>query len=674
MAESPQIPNAADSPGFTWRSILIGIVMVLVIGCGAPYVTLYQVSSVLFLDYSTAGATFLLFMLVLVFNLLLGRFMPSARLSRAELSLVAVMMIVAAALPTFGLVCFLLPGIAAPHYYASSQRWAATLEPDIWERLVPVDWSAIGPERFEAVNNLFDGLPITVESPWVVIQNVPWHVWVVPLLVWGIFLAALYTVMVTTMVLVRKQWIENERLIFPIAQVPMTLARGTVSDDSPRPIWRSTALWIGIGIPAVISTLRAMPSYIEHFPTSFTPGPMRTNVEVFQGLLQFPLWLSFPMIGFAFLINRSISFSVWFFSIVSVVLIGVFRKFDIKLVENLGIYGSGPRPILGHIGAGALLVLVLVGLWVARHHLRDVLRKAFLGAPDVDDSGEIISYRTAVVLWLWGMGTMVVWMRLAGLPLHFSLMFIFLAIVVFLGLTRIVCEGGMAVAQAPLGAQHIVTSGFGAGSIGPGGMTAMAFGWTWMGITRTSVMTSAAHGLRLVQGTGNRRRRWIALAIVLAIVLAAVASIVMVLALTHRYGGLNLIGGGLMTGKPQSPYRWAWWHLHNATTPSGPGLAWTGVGVAVMAILLLGRRFFLWWPLHPIGFPLASVNTTIVLWVNVFIAWATKSTVVKYGGPQLYQRTRPFFLGLILGQFAISGVWVLIDLLAGVRENQLFVM
>jgi hypothetical protein len=43
--------------------------------------------------------------------------------------------------------------------------------------------------------------------------------------------------------------------------------------------------------------------------------------------------------------------------------------------------------------------------------------------------------------------------------------------------------------------------------------------------------------------------------------------------------------------------------------------------------------------------------------------------VFKYGGPQLYLKTRPFFLGLILGQFVTVGVWYVIDHFTGATQN-----
>ena len=50
-------------------------------------------------------------------------------------------------------------------------------------------------------------------------------------------------------------------------------------------------------------------------------------------------------------------------------------------------------------------------------------------------------------------------------------------------------------------------------------------------------------------------------------------------------------------------------------------------------------------------------------------AWLFKSVVIKYGGPLLYLRSRPFFVGLILGQFVTVGVWYGIDFLVGGSHN-----
>ena len=55
------------------------------------------------------------------------------------------------------------------------------------------------------------------------------------------------------------------------------------------------------------------------------------------------------------------------------------------------------------------------------------------------------------------------------------------------------------------------------------------------------------------------------------------------------------------------------------------------------------------WPLHPAGLAIALTNTVSIDWFGMFLAWLIKLIVLRYGGVLLYRKTRPFFIGLILG-------------------------
>lgn len=48
-----------------------------------------------------------------------------------------------------------------------------------------------------------------------------------------------------------------------------------------------------------------------------------------------------------------------------------------------------------------------------------------------------------------------------------------------------------------------------------------------------------------------------------------------------------------------------------------------------------------------------------------------KVLVLKYGSPVLHQKTRPFFLGIVLGQFVAGGLWLLIDGFTGIVGNRI---
>ena len=44
--------------------------------------------------------------------------------------------------------------------------------------------------------------------------------------------------------------------------------------------------------------------------------------------------------------------------------------------------------------------------------------------------------------------------------------------------------------------------------------------------------------------------------------------------------------------------------------------------------------------------------------------------ILRYGGPRLDLRLRPFFLGLILGALGSGGIWLVIDALTGMTGNR----
>ena len=75
-----------------------------------------------------------------------------------------------------------------------------------------------------------------------------------------------------------------------------------------------------------------------------------------------------------------------------------------------------------------------------------------------------------------------------------------------------------------------------------------------------------------------------------------------------------------------------------------------GGGVTLLLFWLTSR--FVWWPLTPIGFIVASVyHTNQFVWTNALIGWTLTTLIRRYGGLRLYRSLRPAFLGLVLGQF-----------------------
>ena len=217
-----------------------------------------------------------------------------------------------------------------------------------------------------------------------------------PLAFWLPFVLALYLAMISLMVALRKQWIENERLIFPLVQLPIAM----LQDDDARPgvlnaFFKNPLLWIGFAIPAIVQSANGLNHYFPYFPRI----SLDHSIPLFRDSIHIPIRLSFQMLGFSYFVNRDIAFGLCFFYLLNTVQQGIFNIFGVQKIDPvLGAYSTYTGSIIVHQGFGAVIALVLFGLWTARRHLRDVARKAIFGAPDIDDSGEILSYRAALLV------------------------------------------------------------------------------------------------------------------------------------------------------------------------------------------------------------------------------------------------------------------------------------
>ena len=316
-----------------------------------------------------------------------------------------------------------------------------------------------------------------------------------------------------------------------------------------------------------------------------------------------------------------------------------------------------------------MIALVIGGFWVGREHLWNVCRKALGRAPEVDDSDEVLSYRAAVLGLLGSTAVMVLWLWNLGMPLWGVAVFLFFALVIFVALTRVIAEGGVAVIYTPMVAADAAVSAVGTSAFfGPAGLVGLAFTRILGNDLLNFAMPHVANGLKLSEQIEGRRRRlfWGMLA---AILLGMAGALWMLLYLAYTHGAINL-----------RPVHFIWLPTYlgdytaaRIANPSGPHwLGWfhAGIGSTVMVLLMLARRYWGWWPLHPIGFPISSTFRWMAF--NAFLAWLFKTPILRYGGVSAYRTVRPFFLGLVLGQFTIYGVFWVVDGLTGMVGNGLF--
>ena len=84
--------------------------------------------------------------------------------------------------------------------------------------------------------------------------------WWEPVLWWTIFLSVLIWVMICLDLLLRKQWIERERLTYPIVRLPIEM---TYSDGR---LFKNKMLWAGFAIAASIELINGIHAFFPTFP------------------------------------------------------------------------------------------------------------------------------------------------------------------------------------------------------------------------------------------------------------------------------------------------------------------------------------------------------------------------------------------------------------------------
>jgi hypothetical protein len=314
-----------------------------------------------------------------------------------------------------------------------------------------------------------------------------------------------------------------------------------------------------------------------------------------------------------------------------------------------------------------MLVFTIASFYFARRHLGRALLCALGKGAKGYDAAEPSSYRTAFIVLLVGLAVMVLWLRKAGLPPGYGCIFVAVAILIFYGLSRLVAQCGVAVTIAPMIASPFMTSTFGGANMTAHGIMALNGTWVWHSDIRTSVMSSAAHAMYLAR----RRARGLFGMIMLAAAITLGTATLSTIWLGYRHGAANMHPWFFING-PRAAYEWGLQQIAAGQPPNYAGYFWTGTGAAVMSALIMAHRSFPWWPVHPVGFVICSVGWTDTLWATIFLAWAMKLLVTLAGGNRALRRARRCFLGMILGQFTVAGVWAIYDTLTGTVGHGIF--
>ncbi|BBO86605.1 hypothetical protein DSCO28_71710 [Desulfosarcina ovata subsp. sediminis] len=641
-----------------WRAVILGLLLTVLICAYTPFHNCFRHGTPLGGGHFPLAPFFILTWLVILTAGIRCLFNARTPLTGRELLCAWVLMVIGSGIAYTGLARTFFINLTAPYHFATiGNNWAAVLQP-----LLPDGWY---PADRQAITDLYNGLPGGRElGLGALMAKIPWQAWVRPLLGWAVFIFLCYGVMIGLTNLMSRQWLRNERMNLPLLRVPEMLE--TAFDQQQLwPFFKDRFLLAGLSIPVLLHLLNGLHFYfpqVPQVPTLILAGPLFPQTGLFAGFYKLKIYIYPAFIGFAFLTTKQISASFFIFYLLGCLLTGLLGLLGFAIPAAA--LGTTFGPTLSHpeemqmIGAGGIFFLFIV--WLGRRHIVDIVAQVAgrQAAPTLET--EWISLSGAFWISLGCSIGLVAWCLYFGFPLLPALFLLGAGFMLLIVATRVICQGGIAYFTLTAAPMDGIFALFGSRFFTATGVLMAAVIQKVLFVDfRETLMPSLMHGAKITQAT--RQKRTMLTGIGLVLVLSVGVSFVAMLVLCYRYG-LRELNLDWATRTTVGVYENVQTLIEQPMTPNRFVLSFAIVGAVFMLALVVAYHRFYWWPLHPIGYLTAYSSAARILWFSFFIGWACNTLCMRYGGVGLFKRARLFFIGLILGDFMMGGLWALVGI------------
>ena len=485
---------------------------------------------------------------------------------------------------------------------------------------------------------------------------IPVRDWAGPVAVWTLLVLLILSATLAINIIMRRQWLDNERFQLPMARIPAALIDDEGDGSRVLPaLWSNRLVWAGFAVALAWMLLKAWHGYNPKVPD--------VSVKIMlKDYFRDPMWGSmwtrwqFEIEGIFLSLCVFMELNV----LLSLVVGYVAFKSLFWVGEVSGLTADPNYPYPDSIGMGAYIGYALILVVLCRKYLWKTLKAAVRGdAPG--EGGEALSYRGAYVLLAASLGGSLLWARWLGIS---SVgMFVFVTFLVTIGFVaaRLRSECG-----TPWGyfVPWNVALFIGLlGGVWRFGAEAMLLCYIASFMIAPTVFYLIPGAQMELQGLGRRwnvRSRDLVVCAMLAVVGGMVIGGWVFLSNAYALGGDNM-----------SRYQWAydskWWYffpynldmtaannrlLGTQAIQAGTNPAWTAFGLsAVLTIVVtLLRQFFSGFWFHPIGLVVGSTNFMDYIWGSALTAWAIRMVALRFGGAAtVREKLQPFFVGAFMG-------------------------
>jgi len=622
--------NELGREGISLRAVIIAIAFLPI--------NSYWIVQTELVHYSSHPTTLSLLFNVILFiffligvNLLISKFLPRYAFSQQELLTIYILLSIGSSMSGHDMIQVLAPMIGHAFQFATPENeWK-----ELFWRYLP---RGLTVDDARSLEGLYNGGSTIYK---------PDHIgpWLNSILRWTVFYMALTWVMLCINVIARKRWTENEKLTYPVIQLPVEMTR-----ESGKALFSNRLLWLGFAIAGGISFVNGL-----HFVFPTVPEIHVRHYDLVKFFPEKP-WSAigrtrmtfYPFaIGMGYFMPLELSFSCWFFYWLG--------KAGMILGSIMGWKSLPGFPYMSEQALGGTLGIVVAATWAAKRYLGNIFRKAF--TKDAPKENEPLQYRTALLGILVGMALLFFICWSAGMSIWVIAVFFTLYMALSIGLTRIRAELGPPIISLWVWGESSIDPGqkmakfLGTRRFGPNNLTVLTLLFWFNRDHRCHPMPHQLEGFEIA-----RRTRIQSSSLVFPMMLVAgLSSLTAFWAYLHIFYKLGAAGS--FAWEPFNRLQ-HWLTLSQST--DYPAVGFTGFSFIFTLFIMFMRRRFLWWPFHPVGYVLSGTWSVDNIWMPLFISWLAKMIFTKYGGIKMYRRAVPFFAGLILGQFIIGGIWSLL--------------
>ncbi len=578
-------------------------------------------------DFSIFPTVLFTFFLLAAIAPLLRKYFKRAAPTSRELAMTYIMVSVATALAGHDIVRQLVPMIANAGWFATPENeWS-----EIFFRYLPT-WLTITDKSI--LQGYFEGEDTFWQARYI-------DAWLWPIVAWSSLVIVLLFIMMCINIIIRKQWIDHEKLSYPLTTLPVELLGNTSS------LFRNKLIWLGFGIAFGLEILAGLNFLFPVIPSLKIKYQLFFAERPWNAMGRLPVYVYPFAVGLGYLMPLDLALSFWVFYLFW----GVQRViFNATGWTTAIAFQTEQR-------AGAWIGIGLLALWTSRREILRVLGSVF------SFRSKDGLYQLAVFGLIFGLAFVVIFWYFAGLSPWVALGYFGIYLVLCIGMTRMRAELGppthelhrvhpdrimlLFMGSRPLGAQNLTNTTL---------LSWLAYGY------RCHPMPHQLEAFKIGRHFKLSENRLV-IALIVASIVGAIISVVGHVALYYEY-------------------RFAYWgvgefrRLQNwITSPAAPNLTaiqHMGFGFLFTGVLTVLKRQFLWWPFYPVGYAVGNGWAIGWMWFSIFLGWLFKRILFTGGGVRAYRKALPLFLGLIFGQFLAGSLWSLLGVLFNQNMYTLF--